>query len=368
MSSPKKNNNSSSGTNKRTEEEEVKLYRCIPESFLLLPKWLRLTLGHLITIFITFTFLTIPFTLIVLVPPIWRIAPYCSTAWIAIVILSYFLPPLEVPIFRKVFQLWYEIFDFHHNLSPADIERCVKDGKSKQFIIGMHPHGIIPLQAFLWTAYADQYLRLDGTDYQPLYGFGAAADAVNCIPILRNVMYCLSAGSAAYKVLLNGLKDGISLPCNNAGRKPRHLYILPGGIAEIFSSQVGRHAIVFKDRRGLIRLSLETGAELIPCYVFGGTDFFHNLATTDNLLARLSRKYKMGLTWFWGKFGLPIPFAPKVTMCIGEPLAVDKWTGNDRIPDDIIDELHERYIKAINDLFNRYKVQAGYPNAELEVL
>ena len=77
----------------------------------------------------------------------------------------------------------------------------------------------------------------------PLDGFGAAADAVNYIPILRNVMYCLSAGSAAYKVLLKGLKDGISLPCNNAGRKPRHLYILPGGIAEIFSANLLKNLI-----------------------------------------------------------------------------------------------------------------------------
>ena len=262
MSSSKTSSSSSSsgGGSDISSSTEVKLYRCSPDSFLFLPQWLRLILGHLLTLFITFTFLTIPFTLVVLVPPIWRMAPYFSTAWIALVISSYLLRPLEIPAFRKFFQLWYEIFDFHHNLSPADIEKCVKDGKHKQFIIGMHPHGIIPLQAFLWTAYADQYLRLDGTEYEPLYGFGAAADAVNYIPILRNVMYCLSAGSAAYKVLLKGLKDGISLPCNNAGRKPRHLYILPGGIAEIFSSQVGRHAIVFKDRRGLTRLSLETGA------------------------------------------------------------------------------------------------------------
>ena len=353
---------------KDKENEHVKLYRCIPESFLFLPKWIRLFFGHVLTIFITFTFLTIPFTLILLLPPVWRTFSTISTTWIALIVVSYFLPPIEIPAIRKIFELWYEIFDFHHNMSPQDIDRIVREGKTKQFIIGMHPHGIIPLQAFLWTAYADQYLRLDGTEYEPLYGFGAAADAVNYIPILRNIMHFLSAGSAAYKVLLKGLTEGKSLPCNNAGRKPRHLYILPGGVAEVFASEVGRHAIVFKDRRGLIRLSLQTGAELIPCYVFGGTDFFHNLATTGNLLAQLSRKYKMGITWFWGKFGLPIPFTPKVTMCIGEPLAVEKWTGEGRIPDDVIDELHQRYIDAIQNLFDKYKVHVGYPDAALEVL
>jgi hypothetical protein len=65
---------------------------------------------------------------------------------------------------------------------------------------------------------------------------------------------------------------------NAAGRTPRHLYILPGGIAEIFTSTPGKHTIVAQ-RKGLMRLSLETGAHLYPCYVFGGTDFYDNLAT-----------------------------------------------------------------------------------------
>jgi hypothetical protein len=83
-------------------------------------------------------------------------------------------------------------------------------------------------------------------------------------------------------------------------------------VAEIFTSTPGRHTIVFKSRRGLVRLSIETGAELTPCYVFGGTDFFHNLATDDGLFSSLSRSLRMGLTIFWGPYGLPIPYAPKV--------------------------------------------------------
>ena len=107
--------------------------------------------------------------------------------------------------------------------------------------------------------------------------------------------------------------QGISQACNAAGRKPRHLYILPGGVAEIFTSTPGRHTIVFKKRRGLVRLSIETGAQLVPCYVFGGTDFFHNLATDAGFFARLSRMCRAGVTIFWGRFGLPIPFCPRVS-------------------------------------------------------
>ena len=91
------------------------------------------------------------------------------------------------------------------------------------------------------------------------------------------------------------------------------MYILPGGVAEIFTSTPGRHSIVFKNRRGLVRLSIETGAEMVPCYVFGGTDFFHNLATDAGFFANLSRSLRAGVTIFWGHFGLPIPYAPRVS-------------------------------------------------------
>lgn len=126
------------------------------------------------------------------------------------------------------------------------------------------------------------------------------------------------------------------------------MYILPGGVAEIFVSTPGKHAIVFKDRRGLIKLALETGVNLIPNYVFGGTDFFNNLATGDGFFSTMSRKFRMGLTIFWGHFGLPIPFAPKVTMVIGEPIYVTKWTGEGKIPSELIDEYHKK-VRPLND-------------------
>jgi hypothetical protein len=94
------------------------------------------------------------------------------------------------------------VFDFSCNLSPEDRESLIKLGSVNQYAIGMHPHGIIPLQAVLWAAYCDQYFK---NANEELYGFGAAADVVNYLPFLRNIMGWLTAGSAEYKVLKDGL-------------------------------------------------------------------------------------------------------------------------------------------------------------------
>ena len=100
-----------------------------------------------------------------------------------------------------------------------------------------------------------------------------------------------STHGANYQTLKDGLLYGKCIPVNNGPekRKPRHLFLLPGGIAEVFTSEIGRHAIVFKERRGLCRLALEVKSEIIPIYIFGGNDFYHNLFSGDSFGKSLER-------------------------------------------------------------------------------
>lgn len=345
------------------------IYFCKPESFLWIPKPIRKIIGYVSMTLFAFTFFTLPFSLLFLSLLLFN-GPFTfiSICFLISVAISLMFEPKEWLSARKVGQLWYELLDFSTNISPDDLENLINYGDDHQLIIGMHPHGVIPFHAVLWAAYCDQYFTNRKTK-KSLYGFGAAADIVIHLPFLKNIMGWLSAGSASYKTLKRGLTDGQS-DCVNAnnGRKPRHLFILPGGIAEIFTSTPKKHAIVCRGRRGLMRLSLETGAQLVPSYVFGGTDFFHNLATGEGVFSHLCRRYRIGITIFWGYFFLPFPFTPRVTMCIGEPILVDKWQGEGPIPDSLIDDLLGKYILAIESLFDDYKALAGYPHAELEVL
>jgi len=161
-------------------------------------------------------------------------------------------------------------------------------------ISAMHPHGIVPFQALFWAAYTTQYLEIPATNTQPrksLYGFAAAANVVFNLPFVRNILGLYSTHGANYQTLKDGLLYGKCIPVNNGPekRKPRHLFLLPGGIAEVFTSEIGRHAIVFKERRGLCRLALEVKSEIIPIYIFGGNDFYHNLFSGDSFGKSLER-------------------------------------------------------------------------------
>jgi len=264
------------------------------------------------------------------------------------------------PSFRGIFQMWYDLFDFHHNLVVKGDDLSVSAHLTQQeasslLICAMHPHGVIPIQAFLWMSFCGQYLPES-------YGFGAAADVAMRIPFLRQVLSWGSAGSASRSVLYKGLSKG------------HNLFILPGGVAEIFSSKPRTH-VVKASRRGLMKLALQTGASLVPVYVFGGNDFYHQVGFEG-----VSRAYQAAFTIFWGQYGLPVPFPCKCSMVLGDPIVpvvgsmCEESSGEKRTARKIleptpeeIEDLLERYMDALRRLFDQYKAQAGYPNAELEI-
>jgi hypothetical protein len=333
------------------------IYKCVPIEWLWLPPFVRKILGWCWLEAFTLSFFSPLLCTFLLIPPIWQKYPVINICIAGSLAVSMLLPLREWIWSRKLGQLWYEIFDFHCNKSAEELQSITELGEKEQLILAMHPHGIVPFQAVLWAAYCDQYLP-------SIYGFGAAADVVAYVPFLRNVLGWLTAGSATYKVLKRGLMHGDVQSAIE--RKPKHLFILPGGIAEIFVSRPQSHDIVFKSRRGICRLAIETKASLIPCYVFGGTDFFENLATNSGLLAKISRSFRIGVTIFWGRFGLPIPYSPKVTMVIGDPIPLPSVEGEKGM-DEAVNTLHAQFMEQMQALFDKYKAAAGYPDAILHV-
>ena len=88
-----------------------------------------------------------------------------------------------------------------------------------------------------------------------------------------------------------------------------------------------------------MKLALQTGAAIYPSYVFGATDMLDQLAPLDppaaeeesakveskggvlgflgKKLEAVSRKMGGGLTVFYGRYGLPIPYKVRMSMVIG---------------------------------------------------
>lgn len=347
-----------------TEEKLPQLYP-VRSDFALqwLPRSCRDILAYSTLMVFVFAFVCLPVTAIALCfPLVWRdeIRVYTIT-YIGFLFVSCTLPAFEWKAFRRLGELWYELFQFSVNLSPEECQLQISEGQKEKnkYIIAMHPHGIIPFHAILWASFCNQYFTNKEMG-EELYGFGGAADVVTYLPLIRNIMGFLAAGSASYRVLKKGI-------LSNKGNK-KHLFMLAGGIAEIFTAKPGKHRVVFKNRRGLVKLSLETGSQIIPTYVFGANDFYRNGLTDKGFIASLSRKLKISIIVFGGYLWSPfLPFTPRVTMVMAPPIPVERWNKQTPIPAEIIERLHDLYIKELEQLFEKYKSLAGYPNGRLEI-
>ena len=235
----------------------------------------------------------------------------------------------------------------HHNLTEEFRQQF---GQSESpLIFCLHPHGVIPLQTMMFYALCEQHLPRRRPSSI------AVASVLLRLPFFRTALGWLGGRPANFTELQRSL----------AAR--RHLCITPGGLAEMFETRRGRNAVVWKNRRGLVKLALQTNAMLVPVYVFNN-DFF-DIHAMSPLLSRFSRHLRVSLLLYFGQFGLPIPFKPRfpVLFAFGPPLPLTT-SSSDPFDDDHVAALHRRYKDALLDLFNRFKADAGTPNAKLEIL
>ena len=88
--------------------------------------------------------------------------------------------------------------------------------------------------------------------------------------------------------------------------------LCPDGIGGIFTAASGavpwgRDALALGRKRGLMRLVLRHGATCMPGYFVGTLQLYTISHDRFGILAALSRRLRLSLFLFHGRFGLPIP-------------------------------------------------------------
>ena len=142
--------------------------------------------------------------------------------------------------------------------------------------------------------------------------------------------------------------------------------------------------------------SIQNKASSIPVNSSSSSSNNNNNNDATNWIGKIqksiSRSARGGFTFFWGQYGLPLPYEKnhggvKCCMVFGDPIEPTPGTlgyhhhENDSmmalkrkkktcqpIPEPTeqqIDDLQHRYTDALVRLFQQYKAEAGYPEAEL---
>ncbi|CAI5992781.1 unnamed protein product [Closterium sp. NIES-64] len=213
----------------------------------------------------------------------------------------------------------------------------------KPYVIAVEPHSVLPvgLGAFMCHALAAG-------------GVAGATSAIFRVPLLRQCWQWARLAPATRPVLSGVLQRG------------RPVIIVPGGVQECLFMAPGKEVVFIRQRLGFIRLALQHGVPVLPCFAFGQTSAYRWWRPEGAWYRWVARRMGFAPMVFWGMWGSPIPFRTPLTIAIATPIGQgdpDPNPSKERVA-----AVHAEYVRALERLFLDYRAQAGYPTTQLEIM
>lgn len=263
----------------------------------------------------------------------------CRGLW-ALVLVDY-LVPLRMP---GLFWPWCNLTNDYRGKMSYFNGKVIAEGefrKDQNYLLCYHPHSLFGIGYNMMTRHL--------LDKYGIWTLFTGADVVQYLPLLRRILVWWGFTPVDAKAM----KKNMKLPYpHNA------LTLLVGGISEMFYG-LEEEQIILRRRKGFCKLALETGACLVPVYVFGANQTYHRLTGHKSFLAHLSSKIRMSLIVWVDRFGIPfgvIPCKTRMVVAMGKPMEVTQVLNPTQ---DQIDQLHNRYIEELRGLFDRHKAEMG---------
>jgi len=177
-------------------------------------------------------------------------------------------------------------------------------------------------------------------------------------------------------VLWTGCVDASRPTAQYQLRKGRSIVVIPGGEAEQLCTAFGQDNVTLRNRMGFIALAVESGAPLVPCYVFGCTDLYYTFQTFFSFRETIRKTLRICLPLFIGDFGVA-PRKNHITIAVGEPIFVKKVprpTGSFASEPQkaelfraAVADAHAKYITGLHKVFEERKHELGYGDRKLSV-
>ncbi|XP_042428305.1 diacylglycerol O-acyltransferase 2D-like isoform X1 [Zingiber officinale] len=213
------------------------------------------------------------------------------------------------------------------------------------YVIGYEPHSLVPIANSVLSSHAGLL---------PLPKIKVTANSASfLIPFMRHIWTWVGHVPVTRKSFLKCLGAGYSV------------VVVPGGVREMVHMVHDSEVAYLKSRKGFVKIAIETGRPLVPVFCFGQNKIYKWWNPGEKLSARIYGAIKFPPTIFLGRFGSPIPFRHPLHIVVGKPIEVKR---NPKPTLEEVDEAHAQFVRALQELFEKYKARVGYPNLELRIL
>jgi len=137
--------------------------------------------------------------------------------------------------------------------------------------------------------------------------------------------------------------------------------LTPGGVREQLGTTADQEQAIFPAGLGFVRLALQYGRDLVPCYVFNENQMFDRVEGFDWASRALRRATGLGVPIVRGRFGIPQLLLPKKTdvhVRWGVPVRIER----DASPsDEKVEALFQAYMGHLRDLFDTFAYECLPP-------
>jgi len=241
---------------------------------------------------------------------------------------------------------------------PISLIKTADLDPSEKYIIGSHPHGILPFGAL--CAFGTEAASFSAK-FPGIMPHVTSLDANFIRPLFREIYLCFGLVSCSKKSLeyLLTLEENGQVPI-----------IVVGGVPEMNQSHENTVKLYLKNRKGFVKLALRHGVNLVPSFSFGENSVYRQNPSVNMFFQTWIKRFigiapviYNGRGFLQSSFGL-LPMRVPINVVVGAPIKVEKVLSP---TNDQIDQLHHKYVEALRRLYDTHNKQFGDETIKLEI-
>jgi len=221
--------------------------------------------------------------------------------------------------------------------------------EGKQYVMAWHPHGAFTVSALYVVSHWWASNKPGGVRGKQ---FVCVAPLLLRIPFLAEFLLLCHARSQDRKTFQSLLAEGATVA------------VQPGGLVEQVATDDKKEQLFFPANLGFVRLAIQNGLPLLPCYAFGENQLYRTAGWSRRLNSFFYKYFKTGNLVVIGQFGLPVtPAIPnplmlpvyktKIHIHLGKPVEVGPKEENPSA--ERVKEVFDRYAAELQAVFNSEK-------------